>query len=59
MRWRCLECGNSFESDPTRHSMDHCDCGEQWVDHEDSYIRRSMAVTPVTSLLNINAHYAN
>jgi hypothetical protein len=59
IQWRCLACGDTFESDPTRHSMDYCDCGGPWVDHERSYIRRSMNVTPVMSLLNINARYAN
>lgn len=42
--WLCHECGSTFESDDTRHSMDYCYCEDEWVDHEDVYIRRSMNV---------------
>jgi hypothetical protein len=42
LRWKCHECGETFVSEPTRHDMDHCDCGETWVDHEEAYIRRSV-----------------
>lgn len=40
--WECAECGDRFESDPTdHHSMDSCDCGEAWVDHETYQLRRN------------------
>lgn len=45
--WRCLECNDTFRSVPDRHSLDHCECGETWVDHEQEYIRRSGRVEQV------------
>lgn len=39
--WKCLECGDTFRSVPDRHRLDHCDCGDSWVDHEQEYSRHS------------------
>jgi predicted nucleic acid-binding Zn-ribbon protein len=41
VKWLCTDCGDVFESDTTRHSMDRCDCGEAWADHEEHYVRRN------------------
>lgn len=55
MKWHCLDCGDTFESDTTRHSMDYCGCGEQWVDHEEYSIRRSMGVVAYPFGINVAA----
>lgn len=45
VRWRCTECGDEVESDPTeRHSMDYCGCGEAFVDAEQEYMRSNFNV---------------
>lgn len=59
MKWHCLDCGGTFESDTTRHSMDYCDCGEQWVDHEEHYIRRSMGVVTTGTYINLDSEHLN
>jgi predicted nucleic acid-binding Zn-ribbon protein len=43
LKWRCSECGETFESEASRHSLDRCPepCGEAWVDHEHEYLRRN------------------
>lgn len=53
MKWQCEECGDVFESDDTRHSMDRCACGEAYVDHEDVYIRRSLNTRDVMEIINL------
>lgn len=46
--WRCADCDVTFESDDRRHHMDWCpECGDQYVDHESEYIRRSIGVERV------------
>lgn len=45
-KWKCQECGDEFESDTTHHSIDSCECGEAWVDHETYQMRASFAALP-------------
>lgn len=47
IEWRCTECGDGFETEPTRHDPSTCDCGEAFVDHEEHYIRRNLQAESV------------
>lgn len=47
LRWRCTDCGDVFETEPTRHDPDSCECGEAFVDHEAAYIRRNLKAEQV------------
>lgn len=49
MKWKCAECGDEFETEPERHVMRSCECGESAVDHEEDYMRFAG-----TSLLSYN-----
>lgn len=48
--WRCQECGDEFETTPTRHDPASCECGAAFVDHEEHYTRQSLPAEFVEEL---------